>query len=81
MTSLQNEEQIEKTKWAARLRQIAQKAGDAAKINDTSCMPGVSRAEQEKLKAIVFEAGGHRTIRQKCSRLGEVRGMGGSLVS
>ena len=35
-------------------------AGDAAKINDTSCMPGVSRAEQEKLKAIVFEAGGHR---------------------
>ena len=64
VTSLQNEEQIEKTKWAARLRQIAQKAGDAAKINDTSCMPGVSRAEQEKLKAIVFEAGGHRTIRQ-----------------
>ena len=64
VTSLQNEEQIEKTKWAARLRLIAQKAGDAAKINDTSCMPGVSRAEQEKLKAIVFEAGGHRTIRQ-----------------
>ena len=64
VTSLQNEEQIEKTKWAARLKQIAQKAGDAAKINDTSCMPGVSRAEQEKLKAIVFEAGGHRTIRQ-----------------
>ena len=52
VTSLQNEEQIEKAKWAARLRQIAQKAGDAAKINDTSCMPGVSRAEQEKLKAI-----------------------------
>ena len=64
VTSLQNEEQIEKARWAARLRQIAQKAGDAAKINDTSCMPGVSRAEQEKLKAIVFEAGGHRTIRQ-----------------
>ena len=64
VTSLQNEEQIEKARWAARLRQIAQKAGDAAKINDTSCMPGVSRAEQGKLKAIVFEAGGHRTIRQ-----------------
>ena len=28
VTSLQNEEQIEKTKWAARLRQIAHKAGD-----------------------------------------------------
>ena len=64
VTSLQNEEKIEKARWAARLRQIAQKAGDAAKINDTSCMPGVSRAEQEKLKAIVIEAGGHRTIRQ-----------------
>jgi len=36
VTSLQNEEQIEKARWAARLRQIAQKAGDAAKINDTS---------------------------------------------
>ena len=82
VTSLQNEEQIEKAKWAARLRQIAQKAGDAAKINDTSCMPGVSRAEKEKLKAIVFEAGGHRTIRQnvRAWEKKKVRGVGSSLV-
>ena len=63
-SSLQREEQMEKTKWAQRLKQIARKAGDAAKINDTSCMPGVSRAEQDKMKTLVFEAGGFRTIRQ-----------------
>ena len=55
---------MEKVKWARRLKQIAVKAGDAAKINDTSCMPGVSKAEQDKMKTLVFEAGGFRTIRQ-----------------
>ena len=59
-----SEEQMEKTKWAQRLKQVARKAGDAAKINDTSCMPGVSRAEQDKMKTLGFEAGGFRTIRQ-----------------
>ena len=63
-SSLQREEQMEKVKWARRLKQIAVKAGDAAKINDTSCMPGVSKAEQDKMKTLVFEAGGFRTIRQ-----------------
>ena len=64
VTSLQKEEQIEKIKWGARLKKIADRAGKAAKINDTSCMPGVSKIEQDKMKTLVFEAGGFRTIRQ-----------------
>ena len=81
VTSLQNEEQIEKAKWAARLRQIAQKAGDAAKINDTSCMyawglQGRTReVEGDRLRSRWSQ--NHST---ECSRLGEVRGVGSSLV-
>ena len=64
ISSLQKEENMERSRWALRLKQIALKAGEAAKINDTSCMPGVSRAEQDKMKTLVFESGGFRTIRQ-----------------
>ena len=62
--SIQQAESSEKRKWGQRLQLIAGRAGDAARINDSSLCQGLQPAEAEKLKSMAFEAGGFRTIRQ-----------------
>ena len=62
--SIQQVESSEKRKWGQRLQLIADRAGDAAKINDRSQCQGLQPAEADRLKSLAFEAGGFRTIRQ-----------------
>ena len=62
VSSLKEEEEKEKIKWAARLKLIADKAGSAAQIN--SSMGGdLSPEEQSEIKSLVFRSGAFRTIR------------------
>ena len=62
VSSLKDEEEREKIKWAARLKRIADKAGSAAQIN--SSMGGdLSPEEQSEIKSLVFRSGAFRTIR------------------
>lgn len=62
VSSLKDEEEKEKIKWAARLKLIADKAGSAAQIN--SSMGGdLSPEEQSEIKSLVFRSGAFRTIR------------------
>eukprot|EP00913_Durusdinium_trenchii_P004004 g3708.t1 len=62
VSSLKDEEEREKIKWAARLKLIADKAGSAAQIN--SSMGGdLSPEEQSEIKSLVFRSGAFRTIR------------------
>ena len=62
--SIQEAETVEKKKWGLRLQQICQRAGTAAGINDPAKCIGLQPAEAARLKALAFEAGGFRTIRQ-----------------
>lgn len=62
--SIQEAECGEKKKWALRLKQICERAGSAASINDPASCAGLQPDEAARLKALAFEAGGFRTIRQ-----------------
>ena len=64
VASIQEAEGGEKKKWGLRLQQICQRAGSAAAINDPAKCAGLQPAEAARLKALAFEAGGFRTIRQ-----------------
>ena len=64
VASIQEAESGEKKKWGMRLQQICQRAGTAAAINDPAKCAGLQPAEAARLKALAFEAGGFRTIRQ-----------------
>lgn len=64
VSSLQSQEEAERQKWGIRLQQICDRAGDAAKVNDPNKYHGMSAQDAARLKAMVFEGGGHRTIRQ-----------------
>ena len=64
VASIQEAEGGEKKKWGLRLQQICQRAGSAAAINDPAKCAGLQPTEAARLKALAFEAGGFRTIRQ-----------------
>ena len=64
VASLQSAEEAERRRWGLRLQAICTRAGPAAGINDPRRCVGLAPAEVERLRRMVFEAGGHRTIRQ-----------------
>ena len=64
VSSIQDSENSEKKKWGRRLSQICDRAGSAAGINDPARCIGLAPAEAAQLRALAFEAGGFRTIRQ-----------------
>ena len=64
VSSIQDAENAEKKKWGRRLSQICDRAGGAAGINDPAQCIGLAPVEAARLKALAFEAGGFRTIRQ-----------------
>ena len=58
--SLQEAESAERKKWGYRLQKIAERAGDAAGINDQSRCVGLTPVEAQRLRTMSFEAGGFR---------------------
>lgn len=64
ISSLQSQEESERQKWGIRLQQICARAGNSAKVNDPTKYQGMSAQDAARLKSMVFEGGGHRTIRQ-----------------
>ena len=62
--SLQGAEEAERRRWGLRLQAISARAGSAAGINDPRRCEGLTPAEADRLRRMVFEAGGFRTIRQ-----------------
>ena len=64
ISSLQAVEVAERRKWGMRLQRICERAGQAAALNDPLRCQGLMPDEAARLKAMSFEAGGFRTIRQ-----------------
>ena len=62
--SIQDSENLERKRWGLRLKQICERAGASAGVNDPSRCIGLAPAEADRLKQLAFEAGGFRTIRQ-----------------
>ena len=62
--SIQDSENLERKRWGLRLKQICERAGASAGVNDPSRCIGLAPVEADRLKQLAFEAGGFRTIKQ-----------------